>query len=129
MKVYIGNKMICLAMPEDNEEVAGYVVIYPDGSETWLTKEIFEFEYREVTEPEFDLMISTVAEELTQDDLAALRDSIPEDIDEIELLSDPIENTMSIDDYVTMEDEDDEDAAIAMAEAEYKVGMEGAVDA
>ena len=63
MKTYIGNKTICLAIPEDNDSQAGYTVLYPDGSETWLVKEIFDFEFRVLTDDEFDLMISIRVEE------------------------------------------------------------------
>ena len=69
MKAYVGNKAIILAEPEVKEEVDGYSVIYSDGSETWLTKEILEFDFREVTDSEISIVIDSVTEDSEQDDL------------------------------------------------------------
>ena len=60
MKTYIGNRIMCLAQPEDKENQAGYNVLYSDGSETWLTKEVFDFEFRELEETEIQMIISTI---------------------------------------------------------------------
>jgi hypothetical protein len=87
MNVYIGNKTICLAEREDKDSQEGYAVRYEDGSETWLVKEIFDFEFRQVTESEFDLMVSTVAQELTDDMIKEMFEDLPflDDQEEVEL--------------------------------------------
>lgn len=72
MKVYIGDKSIVLAKPEEDDEQSGFVVVDSDGSEYFVPRETFNNDYREVTEEEFDLMISTVAEELSDEDLKEL---------------------------------------------------------
>lgn len=75
MKVYIGNKTLCLGERVEKEGQDGYLVRYSDESETWLTKEIFEFEFRQLEEEEIDLVLSTViAEELTAEDVMEMMD-------------------------------------------------------
>ena len=82
MKAYIGNKTLCLAQPEEREEVEGYAVIYSDGSETFLTKQIFEFEFRVLEDDEVDLVIDSVNADLTHEDIKTLVDMTEEDWEE-----------------------------------------------
>ena len=75
MKAYIGNKTVCLAQPEDRESQAGYDVLWPDGGETWLTKEIFEFEYRKLESVEVQMVVSTIIDtDLSEDQLKTIID-------------------------------------------------------
>ena len=62
MKAYIGTKIMCLAAkaPVDEGGQEGYNVLYSDGSETWLTKEVFDYEFRLMTEDENQMIISTI---------------------------------------------------------------------
>jgi hypothetical protein len=55
-KAYVGTKLV-RAYPgthEDGRE--GYVVIYPDGYQSWSPKDTFEAAYREVSEAEKGLI-------------------------------------------------------------------------
>ena len=79
MKTYIGNRIMCLAQPEDRESQAGYNVLYVDGSEAWLTKEIFEFEYRQLEEMEIQMIISTIVNDTISE--AELTSILAEDED------------------------------------------------
>jgi len=82
-KLYIGCKII-KAEPMTNRQFAdykqnpydlsrpdleGYLVIYPDGYESWSPKNVFEEAYREISEKEFNLMgfYSKVAKEFKKD--------------------------------------------------------------
>jgi len=89
MKAYIGNKKMCLAQREDQESQSGYSVLYPDGSETWLVKEIFDFEYRPVDDEELQMIISTVVStEVSEEDIKTMidwDDLSPEQQNELEL--------------------------------------------
>jgi hypothetical protein len=53
IKTYIGAKLL-RAFPRENltDGRPGYVVIYPDGYESWSPKETFETCYREITAEE-----------------------------------------------------------------------------
>ena len=80
MKTYIGNRIMCLAQPEDKESQAGYSVLYPDGSETWLTKEVFDFEFRALDESEIQMIISTIVNDtLSEAELVSMleEDDLP----------------------------------------------------
>jgi len=83
MKAYIGNKTVVLAsteMKDGPETQEGYNVKYSDGGETWLTKEIFDFEFRELTENESDLIMeSLIIEDDIEDLLGAIDDDAKED--------------------------------------------------
>ena len=73
MKAYIGTKILRArplalgaynahrgwAIP-DNEDPAreGYLVVYPDGYQSWSPKEVFEGSYREVSEEERSVVTS-----------------------------------------------------------------------
>ena len=73
MKAYIGNRIVCLAQLEEREDLAGYTVLYVDGSETWLTKEVFEFEFRLLDEAEIQMIISTIIEtDISEEDFNSM---------------------------------------------------------
>lgn len=75
MKAYIGNKMVCLAQPEEREDQDGYEVLYPDGSETWLVKEIFDFEFRRLDDEEIQMVMSTIIDtDLSEEQMKTLLD-------------------------------------------------------
>ena len=77
MKAYIGNKTVCLAefAPEDEHGQFGYNVLYPDGVETWLTTEIFEFEFKLLGETETQMIMSTIVNtDLTEEQLKSIVD-------------------------------------------------------
>ena len=112
MKAYIGNKTLCLAQPEEREEVEGYAVIYSDGSETFLTKQIFEFEFRVLEDDEVDLVIDSVNADLTHEDIKTLVDMTEEDWEET---FDITENAVSAD-YAVDEDID----ATEMADQDFR---------
>ena len=111
MKAYIGNKMICLAQPEDNEDQAGYNVLYPDGSETWLVKEIFDFEFRPMDDEEIQIIMSTVVDTaLTEEDLKEMFGDLDDDFtyeDEQEILKDTLA-AIEEEQYQIEEDKDGE---------------------
>ncbi len=69
MKTYIGSKIIkadpmdeCTFLARSGQDISnretrpGYLVIYPDGYESWSPKEVFEIAYREITEGEHRLI-------------------------------------------------------------------------
>ena len=78
MRTYIGTKIVC-AVPlgqveflekkwdktkgpfrtDIPENLPGYLVVYPDGYESWSPKKVFETAYREVTPEEAELMQPT----------------------------------------------------------------------
>lgn len=60
IKAYVGTKII-RAYPQRNEKMGlhgrdGYVVIYPDGYESWSPKETFEAAYRLIDDAEKKLI-------------------------------------------------------------------------
>jgi hypothetical protein len=52
IKAYVGAKLIRAYRQSHEDGRDGYVVIYPDGYESWSPKETFETAYREVTSAE-----------------------------------------------------------------------------
>lgn len=81
MKAYIGNKVVCLAQPVEKEDQDGYDVLYPDGSETWLVKEIFDFEFRPMDDEEVQMLITTVIDtELTEEQMKEIFMDVGEDM-------------------------------------------------
>ena len=57
MKAYIGTKIV-QAEPAEGPDGQGYKVVYEDGYESWSPKDVFERCYREVTEPEYHLVVT-----------------------------------------------------------------------
>ena len=78
MKAYIGTKLI-LAELEEKEGTEGYKVIYPDGYVSWSPKDVFENAYREVTDDEVNIVVDSVTDDLTSEDIAELVELISED--------------------------------------------------
>ena len=104
MKAYIGNKVVCLAQPVEKEGQDGYDVLYPDGSETWLVKEIFDFEFRPMDDEEIQVIMSTVIDtELTEEQLRSILE------DEYEAEGD-IDITGDLDNVVLASQWEDKDA-------------------
>ena len=108
MKTYIGDRVMCLAQPENNDSQDGYNVLYSDGSETWLTKEIFEVSYRQLEEAEIQMIISTIVNDtLSEAELRSILDeetdvhsdgleldlSMNKNSNEYEILSEPVSIT------------------------------------
>ena len=98
MKAYIGNKVLLLAQPEERENVEGYMVVYSDGSETFLAKEIFEFEFRALEDEEIDLVIDSVNVDLTMEDIENLAEMTKEDWeDTFDITEDVVSADYSVD--------------------------------
>jgi len=57
MKAYIGAKIIQAQPEKHSDGREGYLVIYPDGYQSWSPKETFEAAYREVLGSERELVV------------------------------------------------------------------------
>ena len=42
--------------PENQEDIDGYLVVYPDGYRSWSPRSVFEKAYREISDSEKDLI-------------------------------------------------------------------------
>ena len=42
--------------PENQEDIDGYLVVYPDGYKSWSPRNVFQKAYREISDSEKDLI-------------------------------------------------------------------------
>ena len=81
MNTYIGTKIIRAelmterdwqhkkGLPFEGEAYRwGYMVVYPDGYESWSPKDVFETAYRLITDGEFDLVTAPHSQDRVQEE-------------------------------------------------------------
>jgi len=63
MRAYIGAKIIQAEHGKNDKGVDGYIVVYPDGYQSWSPKDTFEAAYREISRAEGELVTFVDADE------------------------------------------------------------------